>query len=112
MNVRSMILPKGFSKNSWEKCLQPTDEQGRRNWGGQGSTCPPRFLQFSTKIVLLRPLRILDLESILLRAPQNFRPSYGSHKGHFFSGDSALTNRPDANTQLSPIFLKIWTFKG
>ena len=29
-------------------------------------------------------------------------------KGHFFSDISALTNRPDANTQLS-LFLKIWT---
>ena len=28
-------------------------------------------------------------------------------KGHFFSDDSALTNRPDAKTQLLLIFLRI-----
>ena len=35
-----------------------------------------------------------------------------SVKGQFFSDHSALTNRPDAKTQLSIIILKIWVFKG
>ena len=33
-------------------------------------------------------------------------------KGHFFSDDSGLTNRPDTKTKLSLIFLKICAFKG
>ena len=33
-------------------------------------------------------------------------------KGHFFSDHSTLTNKPDAKTQLSLIFLKVWAFKG
>ena len=44
--------------------------------GGARGYVPPRFWQFSTKIVLLCPPRISDLKSLLLRAPQNFRPSY------------------------------------
>ena len=48
-------------------------EQGRRNWGGQGGTCTPKFGQSSIKIVLLCPLRISDLELILLRAPPEFQ---------------------------------------
>ena len=33
-------------------------------------------------------------------------------KGHFFSDDSALTNKPDAKTQLLLISFKIWAFKS
>ena len=34
-------------------------------------------------------------------------PKTSTSKGHFFSGHSTLTNRPDAKTQLSLILLRI-----
>ena len=47
---------------------------GHKNWGGARWNVPLRFLQFSTKIVCtVVPPRILNFESLLLRASPEFQ---------------------------------------